>query len=361
MAGPTWKFRIRTVGRRTFLKAGGAAALAWMAGCDTAQEGEGDSPWQDVTEGVDDALSPITPNDEHYVVAYLGMVDVDPAEWTCAMHVLATQVGSFDYEFLESLPARDIEHTLQCIESNPNDHRMSNAVWSGLPLREVLDAAGLSTDYPQKYLKFHCADGYLTGLPVSAIDDLPLWLVWRMNGVPIPKKNGFPARVLSPGLYGWKNPKQLIGIYLVDEPYIAPWEGFELDENGVPVPGAGWDWEYLVQGLIVRPTQLQVLPTGDEVSIVGTSYAGADPVTWVGISADGGKTFSDAELTYAPGAHRWTLWRQRWRPEKPGTYTFVVACRTASGAETDPNADVGFHPFDGGAAIQVEVTDVSSA
>ena len=231
---------------------------------------------------------------------------------------------------------------------------MSNAVWGGLPLMEIFEAAGIAI--PQgstsEHIRFMCADGYATGLPTSSIVEYPLWLVWRMNGEPLPKKHGFPARVLTPGLYGWKNPKQLVGIHFQEEEYIAIWEpGGEMEP---------WAWTYEVQGLIVSPQGTDMILQDDSVYLLGKAYAGAEPVKWVGVSADGGQSFGDAELTYSPGAHRWTLFRAKWRPEAPGEYLLVVACETTSGSKTNPEEDEHSIPFNGGMALLVQVTEKSS-
>jgi len=354
-----FRTRYRPLSRREFLELGGASALAGILGCadsDVEEPSKDASEWQEVPEADNlPHISPITSNDEHYVVSYLGMADVDVDSWECEVYAGELLLGSFDYEFLMSLEARDKEHTLQCIESRPTVQRMSNAVWSGLPLVEIFEAADISVPKGDEYayLRFMCADGYATGLPASAIDEYPLWLVWKMNGEPLPQKHGFPVRVLSPGLYGWKNSKQLMGIHFQGEEYIAPWE-----PGGEMVP---WAWRYEVQGLIVSPAATDIVQRDDTIYLLGKAYAGEDPVTWVGVSADGGSAFGDAELTYSPGAHRWTLFRAEWRPESAGEYLLVVACETASGAKTNPDEYEHSIPFNGGMALLVQVTAQASS
>ena len=98
----------------------------------------------------------------------------------------------------------------------------------------------------------------------------------------------------------------------------------------------------------------------DTIYILGKAYAGGDPVTWVGISVDGGQSYSDAELTYNPGADRWTLFRAKWKPPQAGTYAVSVMCRTESGVETRPEDQDTHVPFTGGMAFLVSVEDPSS-
>lgn len=353
-----FRFRMKRVHRREFLQLGGLGTLAWLVGCEASESDgtDGDnSEWTDVPEAELQEIPPVTSNDDHYEVSTLGMVDVNADDWVCTVRIGDQELGQFDYGFLESLETRDKEHTLQCIESKPGDQRMSNAVWSGLPLNEVLAAAGIDVEGPEEFIKFSCVDGYTTGLPKEYIADLPLWLVWKMNGEPLPRKHGFPARILTPGLYGWKNPKQVSDIELLTYPFFAVWESMYAGSEDWADKDIFWAWNYKPQGLIVSPDELQVVHTGDTISMLGKAFAGTDPVTWVGISADGGKTFSDAELTYAPGPDRWALWRQKWKPSTPGVYVLVVACRTEGGNETDPEAKASATPFTGGMALAIEV------
>jgi len=347
------------VDRREFLQLGGTTAVAGLLGCDTPEaSGDGEEEWTAVPETSSlPEIAPITSNEEHYDVAYLGMMDVDPDTWVFEVYLQEELIGSFDYSFLEGLETRDREHTLQCIESNPNKQLMSNAVWSGLPLTEVLEAAGIEvpSGSPGAFLKFSCADGYATGLPTEYLQELPLWLVWRMNGEILPKKHGFPARVLTPGLFGWKNPKQPVSLTFQGEEFVAPWEGWSTDGSGAPQEP--WSWFYELQGLIVTPDATDVVQVGDSVVLLGKAHAGGDPVSWVGLSADGGQNFGDAKLTYSPGAHRWTLFRAQWAPQQAGTYLLVVACRTESGAETNPEEKDGAVPYNGGMALLIDVQE----
>ena len=136
------KIEVRTYDRREFVQIFGASvATAALAG------GCANEPALPVVGPAE--ISPITPNDEFYEVSYLGMVDIEPEEWKCAIQRNGEEVGSLDYDFIHSLSAREREHTFQCVESKPIDQRMSNAIWSGLPFVEVLEKAvntsGLNT------------------------------------------------------------------------------------------------------------------------------------------------------------------------------------------------------------------------
>jgi len=342
------KIRVRGIARRDFIRIiGGSLLPIFLPGCGAAGETSDVTiiPSKNMQE-----ISPISNNEDFYVVEYFGMVDVDPDTWSFNVKVRGEPIGSINYATLQALSGREKEHTLQCIESSPDIERMNNAIWFGLPLKEIFDSENISQEDLPEFMKFSCADGYMTGLPTTDMDK-PMWMVWGMNGETLPKKHGFPARMLIPGRIGWKNAKQVIELDFVDEHYVAPWEGSISKGNWIP-----WETDYGIQSLIVQPTDLSIVEAGTTVRILGKAYAGSDPIEWVGVSSDGGETFKDAEITYQNGPDVWTLWAFDWVPEGPGSYLIKVACRAQSGLETEVDPDDKMLPWNGGMTIEIEVT-----
>ncbi|MEE2751713.1 MAG: molybdopterin-dependent oxidoreductase [Myxococcota bacterium] len=357
MAKPFTQMIVRPIDRRT-LVAGGVLAVveASIVGCrkpsSKAREDSGDIQVLGPEE-----LDPISSNDDFYTVLYWGTPEIDLETWEIAVRGLDGSLSTLDYLLLESLEAREKEHTLQCIESRPSAPRMSNAMWSGLPLLEVLEAAGIEIDSGCTHLKFTGADGYTMGLPVTDLNK-PVWLVWGMNGEVLPSIHGFPARLLTPGQFGWLNPKFVVGIEFLDQPYELPWlqmmEAY-MEDMGLHPESDGDAIHLGVQSLVVFPSDLQFVANGSKVRVLGKAYGGSDPVTWVQVSTDGGASFQDAELTYAPGADRWTLWRFVWEPSEPGVYTLMTRCGTAGGQETVEDFPENRIPWVGGMGLSVEV------
>lgn len=288
-------------------------------------------------------IAPITPNEEFYVVLWKGEPgEVDISTWELELRNQGTRVVGIDWDLLQQMPGTEREHTLQCIESKPGIERMNNAIWTGLPLQQLLDILGYDPD-GASYLKYSGADGYTTSTPIGDLDK-PIWLVWLMNGEPLPPEHGHPARLLIPGRFGWKNLKQLVWIDFVDNV-----DELSFQDN--------WATEYEVQSLTVSPTHMALVDDGLTVRILGRAYAGSDPITSVRVSFDDGDTWQEAEFTYAPGADVWTLWRLDWAPPETGVYRIATSCTTASGKQTDPlmQDDPFAIPWPGGQTVEIEV------
>lgn len=327
--------------RRNVLRGWGAVAL--LAACSdppvrsvatgATADGRGDGAASDAATDSDakvaaasaNPIASITPNDSHYVTSCCQTPQIDVATWTLAILDRGKLLTEISMAQLQALPARTKEHTLECIGAGPYHHAISNAVWTGLPLPEIFAALGVSVPPGVAVLKMTSADAYTTGLPLTDLD-LPVWLVWQMNGAALPPDHGYPARLLVPNRYGMKNPKWLTSIEFVTEPYAGFWETKGWSDSAVYQPN----------------TLVQVPMTGKSIAagtirVAGTAFAGHDPIAAVHVRVDGGP-WQAATLDYAPGADIWALWHLDW-PFKPGAHTVQARCTTASGAQSLDNLD----------------------
>lgn len=325
--------------RRDLLKLAGGAALArFGAGCDrlvVMSTGDGDI-----------FIDPVTSNAAFYVYACCGVPDIDPATHETAITHEGVELARITPAFLQSLSLRTKEHTLMCIGSTPRIQNISNAVWGGLPLTEVLDALGVTVPSSAVGLKIVGADAYDAGLPIEDLIEGPIWLVWEMNGEALPMEHGAPARLLVPGKFGVKNLKWLDEIAFVDEPHVSWWTTRGWDEAATYKPNT----------LIASPLVGTPFVAGQTVRVVGTAYAGRDPVTAVDVRVDDGP-WVPASLDYAPGtADIWALWSFDWVAES-GTHTVQARCTTESGGLSeayaeDPNR---FDGWEGSMSVTLEV------
>jgi hypothetical protein len=305
---------------------GGSALLARLAaGCDRLVVVDPRPPG---------ALEPITPNDAFYVYSAFGTPAFDGEAHEVVLRHEDTELARFDLDLLLGLPDREKEHTLECIGARPYAQDIGNAVWSGLPLTEVLEVLAVEVPATAVGLRLVGVDGYHAGVPIEDLAS-PIWLVWRMNGDPIPAEHGFPARLLVPGRYGVKNVKWIEEIAFVDVPHLSYWTL------------QGWSEEapYQPNTFVVAPVDGEVVSEGDHVTFVGTAFAGLDPIAQVEVSVDGGP-YEPAEILYENGPSVWTLWTWDWVAGPPGDHQIQIRCTTASGAVSN-DAPLGTMPLDG--------------
>lgn len=288
-------------------------------------------------------IPPITANENHYITSCCGTPDESPG-WMLQFVDHGKPMVSFTLAELNALPAKTREHTLECIGTSPYGQAISNAIWTGLPLQELLAAKkAIVPDAP--FIKITALDDFSTGLPASDLAK-PLWIVWLMNGAPLPKEHGYPVRMLVPGRYGMKNPKWIKTIEFGDTAYLGFWETKGWSDSAVYKPNT----------FIKFPVEGTPLAVG-KTRVQGTAYAGSDPVTKVDIRVDTGP-WQPAVFDYSKGADIWTLWHFDVQLPK-GTHLIQARCTTASGAQSSEkaagsNAGDGAG-YDGSMQILVEV------
>jgi hypothetical protein len=141
-----------------------------------------------------------------------------------------------------------------------------------------------------------------------------------MNGEPLPDKNGFPARLIVPGIYGMKNVKWLQEITLLEEDFQGYWQTRGWSD---PAPTQIWarvDWP-----------KNGALATRADLTIAGVASAVKRGISRIEVSFDDGETWADAFLE--PSLNGGLTWR-RWviRPQlEPGEYTVRVRATDGEG------------------------------
>jgi DMSO/TMAO reductase YedYZ molybdopterin-dependent catalytic subunit len=226
--------------------------------------------------------------------------DIDPATWRLGVEGLVGAPFELTYEELKAMPAVERYQTLECISNEVGGHLMSTAKWIGVPLPLILDRAGVQPGAVE--VVFHAAGGYSDSLSMDQSMDPSTLIAIGMNDHVLPRAHGFPARVLSTGTYGMKNPKWLMSIEVLNRPYVGYWER------------RGWS----KQAIVKTESRIDV-PSGgadvpDSVSIAGVAFAGDRGISKVEVSTDGGSTWTAAILKSPLSSLTWRLWRYVWNP-----------------------------------------------
>jgi DMSO/TMAO reductase YedYZ molybdopterin-dependent catalytic subunit len=159
-----------------------------------------------------------------------------------------------------------------------------------------------------------------------------------MNGVPLPHRHGYPARVVVPGYFGEKHVKWLTRIELT----TGQAKGFYETQ--------GWGPDFIVptRSRIDVPDHNAVFSLGKltpPIEVKGVAFGGDRGISRVELSFDNGETWSDAEIYYSGGDLAWSLWSYRWQPEDADDYTLVV--RATDGEGDVQEWEEGRGPFSG--------------
>lgn len=280
----------------------------------------------------------ITPTDAFYVVSK-NFVDpeVDSSGWALEVGGLVERPFSLSFTDLVARDSVEFTATLECISNGVGGPYISNAVWRGFPLADLLNDAGLQTNIVD--LEMHADDGYVESMPIEkALDDV--MLVHTMNGEPLTHGHGYPARLIVPGIYGMKNVKWVTRLIAVDQDIQGYWQE------------RGWSdiATMLTMSRIDTPRQGYKATLGETVRIGGVAFGGDQGVSRVEISLDDGATWQDAKLSNPLSDLSWHLWSYDYLADQPGTRKMVVRATDGKGilqeiAEQPPLPDgsTGYH------------------
>ena len=266
------------------------------------------SPIEDAFDGVDDLTALVTPVGSFYVVdGALADPVIDPETWRLDVGGMVARPLRLSLEDLLAFPAVERFQTLECISNSVGGDLISTTRWTGVELRRVLEAAGPRPGSVE--VVFRSADGYSESLPLAAASDPTTLIAYGMDGRALSVEHGFPARILSTGTYGMKNPKWLVEIELVTSPYDGFWE-----TRGWSKPATVKTW-----------CRIDTPPSGRRGpgprSIAGIAFAGDRGISRVEVSTDDGKTWTRAELEPSLSPLSWVRWRFDWIPTRTGLHT----------------------------------------
>jgi DMSO/TMAO reductase YedYZ molybdopterin-dependent catalytic subunit len=285
-----------------------------------------------------DALPGITPritaNEDHYTVdTTLVKPRVLIDEWRLEIKGLVQSPFSLTYDQLLDLEAVEQLHTLECISNYVGGDLISTALWTGVPLRDLLDRAQVK---PGAYdVAFTSVDGYTDSIPIAkAMEDRTL-VAYLMNGKTVPQDHGYPARMLVPNIYGMKNVKWIRTIEVVNYDFIGYWQQ------------QGWsDAAPINTNARIDLPSRNIRWTGGAITVAGIAFAGARGISKVELSSDGAKTWAPASLETPIGALAWTRWRFDWTPNGAGPAKIIARATDGTGNTETP---VGRPPYPDGA------------
>lgn len=192
------------------LGAGGQALIARRAPLvlevPTAAE-----PLPALAKGVDlgkKGIAPfITPNEQFYRIdTALVVPRVEARDWSLTIDGDVPTKITLDMDQLLDLPMVERDITLNCVSNEIGGSLIGTARWLGVPTRELFARAGLERDPgdPDLQVLSTSTDGMTISTPLSALlDDRDALVAVAMNGSPLPQDHGFPARLVTPGLYGF--------------------------------------------------------------------------------------------------------------------------------------------------------------
>lgn len=294
----------------------------------------------DLPAGIEGAVKGVTPFrtpiDRFYRIdTALVIPRVDVADWKLEVDGLVERPFSLTFDELMRMPMVEDDITLNCVSNEVGGPYISSTRWLGVRVRDILERAGVKATADQ--VLSESVDGMTISTPVEALtDDRGAMIAVAMGGAPLTPKHGFPARLVTPGLYGFVGATKWL-TRLTATTYAAEQAYWTR---------RGWatDGTVKTQARIDTPMGLGTYPPG-KVAVGGVAWAQGRGIGKVEVRVDGGP-WNQATLGADAGTDYWRQWHWVWEAGS-GRHELTVRATDGTGTvQTEERAE----PYPGGAA-----------
>jgi DMSO/TMAO reductase YedYZ molybdopterin-dependent catalytic subunit len=342
VAGTAAGVAAAAVGGRWLAATGGADASRSAVG---ALDGAPAAP-VDLLTGSDFAAQGtptwLTPNNAFYRIdTALQVPQLTTRDYALRIHGLVDRELRLSYDDLRGRRLVEAPITMTCVSNEVGGTLISNAVFLGVPLADLLAEAGMRPGAQQ--IASTSVDGFTTGTPVAAVTDgRAAMLALAMNGEPLPVEHGFPVRMVVPGLYGFVS-----GCKWLTDMELTTFAGFT----------SYWEQRGWAEQAPVRTqSRVDVPRAGSTVlagrtTVAGVAWAQHTGVARVEVRVDGGP-WQDAELARDVSIDTWRMWRAT-VDLAPGAHRLQVRAtdrggytQVATPTATIPDGATGWHTVD---------------
>ncbi len=271
----------------------------------------------------------VTSNRRFYRVdTALVVPQVRAEDWTLRVTGLVDRPAELSFAELLRHDLVEADITMTCISNQVGGDLLGNARWLGVLTRELLDRARPRRGADQ--LVGRSVDGYTCGFPLAAAYDRACLVAVGMNGEPLPLAHGFPARLVTPGIYGyagstkWLTELEVTTFAAFDSYWVR--RGYA---SRAPIK---------TMARIDTPRSLARVPAG-RTAVGGVAWAQTRGIESVELRVDDGP-FLPVDLGAAVSDDAWRQWRYDW-DATPGRHTLTVRATDGTGeTQTAERADV---------------------
>lgn len=372
-----------TITRRDLLKAAGVFGVLGQAGCPGFLAP--DSSSKELIARQDDPYNAeprldylpkswVTPYEHFYVRSHGNQPVVNPDTYALVVEGLVERPLQLRLVDLDRMAKVATTMTMQCAGNRRSEHSRTKATggvqwdagaigtaeWRGPQLADVLGRAGLKAG--AKHVWFEGRDAVTLkdrqtlfggGVPIEKALKPESIIALEMNGLPLAREHGYPARTVVPGFIGARSVKWLGRIVVSDHPsennFVArDYKLFPPEATPETVKPENYEpiYEMVLSSAICMPLVGATVRAG-KLQVGGYALPpGADGVTIasVQVSGDGGATWTAAELVGKEAPFAWRLWKAT-LDVTPGSRTLVVKAVDSRGQVQPEKAPWNFKGY----------------
>jgi DMSO/TMAO reductase YedYZ molybdopterin-dependent catalytic subunit len=291
---------------------------------------------------------PFTPKDKFATTQHYGHPDVDPSTFRLKVTGLVNQTKAFSLDELRKMGGRDLVAGFECSGNRgPLQALCGNGRWTGVPLKTVLDAAGVQASAKEvvffgadrgpeeiewRTQKFAVEQNYGRSLPREKALTPEPFLAYALNGDPLTKHQGSPLRLLVPGHYGCCNVKWLSHIHLQEDQYLGRFQArWYRTLRGEMIDGELIWKESAVYEMNLKSFIARVSQIGSQYKVLGVVLNDGTAIKSVEVKVDEGPWQMATLDPSTKEKYGWKLFNFNWTGVTPGEHTLVSRVTDTTG------------------------------
>jgi len=283
---------------------------------------------------------PITPNDQFFTTQHYGHPVVDPATFKLKVSGLVDRPIALSLDDLRRMGSKELVAGFECSGNRgPLQGLSGNGRWTGLPLKDVLDKAGVKPEAREfvffgadrgeeevewRTLKFKVEQQFGRALTREKALSPEPFLVYAMNGEPLTRHQGSPLRLLVPGWYGVSNVKWLSEIHVQQETYLGKFQSrWYRTFKGEMIDGEMKWVETAITHMQLKSYIARITRNGAAYNVVGVVLNDGTPIKSVEVRVDDGPWRPATMDSSTRDKYGWKLFNYAWAGATPGEHTLV--------------------------------------
>jgi DMSO/TMAO reductase YedYZ molybdopterin-dependent catalytic subunit len=291
---------------------------------------------------------PFTPADRFYAVQHYGQPEVDSASYRLKVSGLVDKPTSLSLAELRGMGGAELVAGFECSGNRPPLQALcSNGRWTGLPLRSVLERAGVQAEAREfvflgadrkkeqvefRAQKFEVEQQFGRSLPREKALSPEPFLAYALGGEPLTRHQGSPLRLIVPGWYGVANVKWLSNIHVQAEQYLGNFQArWYRTLKGEVIDGETRWKEAAITRMQLKSFIARVTKSGGAHHVLGVVLNDGTPLQSVEVRLDDGP-WQKANLDPATNfTYSWKLFRYTWNGATAGEHTLVSRVTDVTG------------------------------
>ena len=301
--------------------------------------------------------SPFTAKDQFFTTQHYGHPVVDPVAYRLKVSGLVNTPVSLSLDDLRKMGNAEMICGFECSGNRrPLQGLIGNGRWTGVPLKTVLEKAGLKANAREivffgadkgqeevefRAQKFAVEQNYGRSMPRDKALGTEAFVAYALNGEPLTLHQGAPLRLVVPGWYGAPNVKWLSEIVAQEDQYLGKFQArWYRTLKGEMINGEMKWVESAITHLQLKSFVARVTKAGNQHKVLAVVLNDGTPIKSIEVKVDDGPWQAATADPSTTAKYGWKFYNYTWTGATAGEHTIVSRVTDANGTVQPTEKDL---------------------